>query len=133
MKSSNTNAAKVLDFAGSDKNLGLRIAGLLTVFGLMVLFAWTLVELSGLMAVRTGIREGYWAVLVLLVGVLAMKTKEHVFGMLLSMVGTLLSVVYSVNALDLLWAERPPLFWLVAVAWAVRVVLWAGKLVESRN
>lgn len=133
MQSLKMKSGKAWNFAEVGAGIGLRITGTLLVGMLFVLFAWVLVETSGLMTARTGIREGYWVALVMLIGVLAIKTESTRFGPLLGLAGTLISATYSVNAFIMLWSERPLLFWVLAAGWLAQLVMWWSRMSKSRH
>jgi len=132
MQSLKLKSGKAWSFSEEAPGVGLRIAAILLIGALFLLFAWVLVETSGLMTTRTGIREGYWVALVMLIGVLALKAESTWFGPILSLASTLTSATYSVNALVMLWPERPLLFWVLAAGWIAQIVIWVNRLSKSR-
>lgn len=90
--------------------VGTAVVLLLPLFCLAV---WILLEMSGLMAQRTGIREGFWVFLITLANLHFALEPNNKFFKLAWVVRNVLISVYLVNGVTMLWDTRPVVFWVL--------------------
>ena len=89
---------------------------------LFILAVWVLLEMSGLMAQRTGIREGFWVFLITLANLHFALEPNSRFFKAAGVARNVLITGYLVNAVVLLWNDRPVLFWVVLAGTIVHLV-----------
>jgi len=82
---------------------------------LFILAVWVLLEMSGLMAQRTGVREGFWVFLITLANLHFALEPNNKFFKLAWVARNVLISVYLVNGVAMLWDARPIVFWVLLV------------------